>query len=208
MSFKKNGFVVKKNLLNKQMLKLLKQQFKIFEECQYIHNNLDYSIKNYPDDGMVSNSFSCYSNFAFESLLLLLQKNCEKIVNKKLFPCNSYARIMYKGAYMAKHKDRESCQYSMSICISEDSQKPYPIFIESYSGEVHEIYLNPGDALFYKGTELYHWREEYQGTEQIQAFLFYVDANGPHKERKYDGRKCLGLPRQFQRIPKYIQRIL
>jgi len=193
MSFKKNGFVVKKNIIHKQTLELLKLQFKIQEECIHIQNNIDYSVKGYFKDSQVNNSFSWYGNYGFESLLLMLQKDYEKILNKKLFPCNSYARIMYKDAYMAKHKDRASCQYSASICISEDPQKPYPIFIESYSGEVHEVYLNPGDAVFYNGTELWHWREEYEGTEHIQAFIHYVDADGPYKEEKFDKRLCLGL---------------
>jgi hypothetical protein len=49
--------------------------------------------------------------------------------------------------------------------------------------------------LVYNGTELNHWREEYQGSEQMQCFLHFVDANGPYADYKYDNRPMVGLSR-------------
>jgi hypothetical protein len=193
MSYKENGFIVKKNVLHEQTVNLLKLQFKMLEECTYIQHNIDYSNKDYFADPQVNKSFSWYSNNCFESLMLILQKDYENILNKKLFPCYSFARVMYEGAVMKKHKDRPSCQYSVSICIDEDLDNPYPIFIEDYAGKTHSVHLKSGDALFYNGTELNHWREEYQGKEQMQVFLHYVDAEGEFKDCKFDKRLCLGL---------------
>ena len=52
--------------------------------------------------------------------------------------------------------------------------------------------MNVGDAVVYKGCELYHWREKYiEGQWQAQVFLHYVDANGPHAQEKYDRRNKL-----------------
>ena len=193
MSYEENGFIVKKNVLHEQTIHLLKLQFKMFEECTYIHHKIDYSNKDYFQDKQVNNSFSWFSNFCFESLLLILQKDYETILNKKLFPCYSYARTMYRGANMKPHKDKPSCQYSVTICIDEDLNNPYPIFIEDYAGKTHSVHLKSGDALFYNGTELNHWREEYQGKEQMQVMLHYVDAEGIFKDYKFDKRICLGL---------------
>ena len=52
--------------------------------------------------------------------------------------------------------------------------------------------------IVYNGTELNHWREEFQGKEHTQAFLHYVDANGEYKDFKYDKRPMLGLPSDTQ----------
>ena len=51
--------------------------------------------------------------------------------------------------------------------------------------------LGPGDAIIYRGIECAHWRDALEGQEAVQAFLFYVDQNGPHAEFKFDKRKNL-----------------
>ncbi len=51
-----------------------------------------------------------------------------------------------------------------------------------------------GDAVMYRGCDIYHWREPYkEGKWQAQVFLHYVDQNGPHAEWKYDKRESLGM---------------
>jgi hypothetical protein len=42
------------------------------------------------------------------------------------------------------------------------------------------------------GQELTHWRDAYEGTRLFQAFIHYVDANGPHAGEKLDARAGLG----------------
>ena len=47
----------------------------------------------------------------------------------------------------------------------------------------------------YRGIELEHWREKFEAPEgswHVQAFLHYVDANGPHSEWEYDKRISIG----------------
>jgi predicted 2-oxoglutarate/Fe(II)-dependent dioxygenase YbiX len=58
-----------------------------------------------------------------------------------------------------------------------------------------EIKMGVGDAVLYRGMDKFHWREVYtEGKWQAQVFLHYVDADGPHKEWKFDKRKALNLP--------------
>jgi hypothetical protein len=45
----------------------------------------------------------------------------------------------------------------------------------------------------YSGCELEHWREPYQGNQQIQCFLHYVNSQGPHKNHKFDERPMMGI---------------
>lgn len=121
----------------------------------------------------------------------------EVVVNKELYPTYSYARFYYNQAEMLIHKDRPSCEYSATACISNDKEYgPWEIWFEDLDGKHVDIYLEPGDILIYKGDILNHWRTPYQGQEQCQAFLHYVDKNGPYKNYKYDCRPCLGAPAQ------------
>ena len=60
--------------------------------------------------------------------------------------------------------------------------KIWPIYINNT-----DIMLEEGDAVLYRGCEVVHWREPYtEGTKLAQAFLHYVDANGPYTEWKND----------------------
>jgi len=120
-----------------------------------------------------------------------MQEKIEKVVDKYLFPTYSYLRIYYKNSILEKHTDRPCCEYSATICITND-KKPWDIWFETYSGEKLSISLYPGDIIIYKGIELPHWRNIYEQEEQIQVFLHYVDQNGPYKEYKFDKRQMLG----------------
>lgn len=190
--FEKNGFVILRNVLNKQTISLLSTEFKMIRAVNKHQSGLSDIEYSKVADIQVPNSFYWYGAFCFESLMVVLQKTIEDTIGKTLYPCYSYARIMGNGAIMKKHKDRPSCQYSSTICIEEDEKVPYPIFIENYKGDISEVILHAGDMIFYHGTELNHWRKKFKGTQHIQAFLHYVDANGIYKDYKYDKRKLLG----------------
>jgi len=78
----------------------------------------------------------------------------------------------------------------------------WSIFLEP-SGEVGkkglEINLKPGDMLMYRGCELEHWREAFEGTDCGQVFLHYNDASGKDaKTNKFDKRPIIGLPSYFK----------
>jgi hypothetical protein len=89
-------------------------------------------------------------------------------------------------AELVKHKDRPSCEISVTIMIGSDKTK-WPIFIEGNS-----IELNEGDAVIYLGCELEHWRDEFKGDWHAQVFMHYVDQNGPYSDFKFDKRIILG----------------
>jgi len=192
--FKKNGYVVIRKVLTPQTIQLLKTEFYMLRKNDMISKGYPEDTKYISDDGQVKNSFWWYGAYCFESLMVVLQKRIEDIIGKELYPCYTYARIMHKGADMAKHKDRPSCQYSGTICIDQDPDNEYPIYIENYKGKVTSVVLQPGDMIVYNGTELNHWREEYKGKEHTQAFIHYVDKNGPYADYKFDKRFALGFP--------------
>jgi hypothetical protein len=79
----------------------------------------------------------------------------------------------------------------------------WPIYLEpSGKNELKgiKVDLKPGDMLVYKGNELEHWREPFQGENCAQVFLHYNNiATKGAKENLFDTRPHLGLPDEFKK---------
>jgi hypothetical protein len=70
------------------------------------------------------------------------------------------------------------------------------------------IHLKPGDIAVYRGIENEHWREPLTFSEpvwHVQAFLHYVDKNGPHADCKYDNRANIGELANSKKENKILQ---
>ena len=53
-----------------------------------------------------------------------------------------------------------------------------------------------GDMVIYKGCELEHWREPFEGNNHAQVFLHYNNIDGPFgTQNKFDKRPLLGIPK-------------
>ena len=81
----------------------------------------------------------------------------------------------------------------MTLCLGGEYEKPWPIWIKDYAGNMNEVPLDVGDMVVYHGTELEHWRDKFEGNMQYQLFMHYVDSEGEYKDRVFDGRYNLGL---------------
>ena len=187
------GYVVLRSVLNTQTLELLKIQTKMIENIECFKINEE--PKKFPfSDQQCETSFAKYGILCYESLLLLLQPLMEKHIGKELCPTYSYTRIYYKNSKLNKHRDRPSCEYSATVCITIDME-PWDIYFKKYDSTEVCVSLNPGDLIIYKGTDLEHWREKYNGKEQIQGFLHYIDKNGQYSNVNYvnDGRPIIGI---------------
>jgi hypothetical protein len=178
MSFEENGYFVLKNAFPKELCKFIEIQFKLLK------------TKTNGVKETVINCYSLYSTLFGEALLLYFQNNIQIITKKKLIPTYSFSRIYYNDSVLPKHTDRESCQYSASVCIKND-KIPWDLWIEDKNKNEISVKLEEGDVLIYKGIELKHWRNKYEGNEQIQVFLHYVDANDKYSEYAFDKRKQL-----------------
>ena len=206
MAFKEDSYEVVRNAITEELVIFINSEFELLRKLTYMTRGLhpDDEENRYTfNDTTSEKCFGQYSPFCTETLMLFLHKKAEEVTGKNLLPAYSYARQYYKGATMGWHTDRYSCEYSITICLSRPEDLPYPIWFETKTlpKKDVEIILNPGDMIVYKGAELPHWRLEYQGERMTQAFLHYVDADGPHSNRLFDTRPYLGYPSSMQKEP-------
>ncbi len=194
--------IIVRNAVPAEICKFTAIEYDIFEQGY----KALYPNSNASD--MCENSFARYAPLPFETLSVYLLPLIEKETNLKLLPTYSYARIYYTGSELSKHKDRQSSEITVSICIEKD-EIDWPLYVETDSGKRYDINLNQGDLVIYSGRTHYHWRDPFSGKRQVQAFLQYVDANGDSSWLKWDTRPALGLPFEFtnQEIQNEIKRI-
>ena len=128
-----------------------------------------------------------YGDPLTDTLLLKKQKLVESETNKKILPTYSYWRCYTKNADLKPHKDRPSCEISVTVNISGKGEN-WPIYMEDTP-----MYLEKGDAALYLGCEITHSRKKFKGDHQFQTFLHYVDANGKYVNHYMDKRNFWGM---------------
>jgi hypothetical protein len=183
--FEKNGYVVVKNFIPKDLCNFTKAYFRIQQDAL-----------NYVIDPQCPLSKSFYGDPLCETILLTGTKKLSEVTGRNLAPTYSYTRIYAQGDELVIHRDRAECEISATLCLGRPSdQEISPIYFsknEDGSGAV-EMFLEEGDLCIYKGPELYHWRKPFEQTWYLQTFLHYIDLNGPYRNRIYDGRRSLGI---------------
>ena len=217
MSFQKNRYCVIKEAVPKQIAEFVYNYFllkrtvaRTLFDTRYISNfTEEWGVWN---DKQVPNTYSHYADVAMETLLIRTLPIMEKKTGLKLNPTYSYARIYKTGDILKRHKDRFSCEISTTLNLGGD---PWPIYLEpkknvgipdgkkitvSSNNKGVRVNLKPGDMLVYKGMELEHWREEFQGNDCAQVFLHYNNVKSKNAEKNiYDTRQHLGLPAWFKK---------
>lgn len=178
--FEEKGYLILKQLIPPVMCDYLAENIKALEADGAVSNG----------DEQVRESFATFAPVVTEILLDILTPILSNAIGCELCPTYSYLRIYFKGAVLAKHIDRPACEVSATLCISSESPRIWPLCLETVDG-ITEVELEPGDAVIYKGMEVPHWREEFDGARQVQVFLHYVKRNGAYEEFKFDKRPHL-----------------
>lgn len=199
--FKEKGYVHLKDVVEKELCKRLS-----FELTELAKNKKTFM------DTQCPLSKSIHGTYIFDKLLEDLTPYFERVSGLELYPTCSYARLYdAKGEELKLHRDRPACEISATITLDFDGDI-WPIFMadeasiedgiakkdeyghDVYVKNISEVKMEIGDAVMYRGCDIYHWREPYkEGRKQAQVFLHYVDKNGPHAEWKYDKRPSLGI---------------
>ena len=100
------------------------------------------------------------------------------------------APIQEKMTNLKKHCDRESAEIAVTICLGydisnlKDKSYKWPLWIKPFECKPPKpIILNQGDIMIYRGSEIEHWRNRFEGVKMAQLFLHFNDANGPMKDK-------------------------
>ena len=202
MSFKTKKYIVIKNAISKELSDFIYTYFLMKRRVANILFKEKY-ISPYEtffgtwNDPQVINTYSHYGDIVMETLLLKLNDLMNKKTKLTLYPTYSYARLYKNGDILKKHMDRFSCEISTTMNLGGEL---WPIYLKDTKNQVKKIILKPGDMLIYRGTELEHWREPFEGNDCAQVFLHYNNKNTAGSNLNiYDSRATLGLPTWFKK---------
>ena len=207
--FKKNNYVAIKGFLDPSMAGLLYQYClaKVVQTdfiSQYVKNFYDKEWHGRFGDEQAPNSYSNYGDLLMDTLLAGSKEQLSQYSGVELTPTYSYWRLYQKDEELKRHRDRESCEISVTLCLGyntsnlEDKSYNWPMWVELPDNpDGAPIFMEPGDMIMYKGTEVDHWRDQFQGLNLAQVFLHYNNING-YFNNHLDGRPILGVPKIFQ----------
>ena len=122
-----------------------------------------------------------------------------QVMNRDILPSYTYTRVYEKGTQLLSHRDRASCEISMTVNLYQEGTEPEPFYVsnkpleESTDEDITKILSYPGDAIIFKGQEFvdghYHWRDPTKSKQHLQGFLHWVYADGNYVENAYGWKK-------------------
>jgi hypothetical protein len=206
--FKTNKYLDIKSLVPKDLCK-------IATNYALLKEKVEFAPEEGPDAQVVG-AHAVYGDTLMETLMHFCRPHLEKLTGLELAPTYTYYRVYRPGAELFRHKDRPSCEVSLTLClgykyinVSEDYHWGMYVDRDSYKiplGKNGEFISNnqpgymvkqqPGDLIVYRGCEIEHWRDKFiadSGSYQVQAFFHYINKNGPYyPEYLYDQRPGIG----------------
>jgi len=205
--FEENGYFVVKDFFDKTTINLLSTYFDIkYKIIKYENNRSNFSTI---EGGDFANSYIFYADHLTESVLLKNGQKISNLLGKNLIPTYTFARIYETGQPLLPHTDRPSCEISATCPIFLSDNKPSIIYISNFTRSSEKknytideimatnaytaVELYPGDVMFYKGCERYHWRLPLESDYLIQFFMHAVQIDGIHKDHAFDKRPYLGF---------------
>lgn len=183
----RQGYVVLRGVLEPALTDFL---------WSYVHTKFA-SLQMSGGDPYVPNTPSSYCDPALDGLMEYLRPRIEAATGKRLYPTFSYCRFHKHGDRLPRHSDRPACEFVLSMNVGQVPPTPWPLQVEGAAGPFSTA-LGPGDGLLYRGIERAHWRDRFEGERLVQVILNYVDADGPHADQKFDGRRSLMVSKPGQ----------
>lgn len=210
--FKEKGYLVVRNFFDKVVIDLAAKYFDLsYKDMAHVKSKKREHSLDYDKDVASTVNFS--KDKLSSAILLQYGPKISKLLDYNLTATYTFARAYVKGDDLLAHTDREACEISATCPVFDSNGAPSVIYISkdtwwkisdnkarSYTWDEakvkipHErVELYPGDILFYKGIDHYHWREPLQSDLLFQFFMHMVDSDGPHVEWANDKKTGFGM---------------
>lgn len=172
-----NNFLFVPNFISQERAQALQKQFYELEQSG-----------QYEKDNQAPNSPAVYNFKPFLELLCEKTHEVSNLIEEKVLPTYTYARIYKNGEILARHRDRPACEISLTLHIGGDAD--WNVSIQKSSGEEVDLNLQRGDAMLYLGCIADHWRKTpFSGQNYSQVFLHYVRSRGPNAWAYFDKKQ-------------------
>ena len=173
-SYRQSGLAVLRNLIHPLHLGAIRRYYR----------DLVASGKLPLGDSQVPDRYWMHSESFARFLHGQLAELTGYVVGAQIKPSYVYFAAYNAGAALARHVDREQCQFSISLQVDfspeRDGPCEWPLYMESPGPQpvVHAVDLGIGDAVIYRGRELMHYRHPLgEGCQSMSIFLHYVRAD-------------------------------
>lgn len=170
-----NNYILVRNFIPRQEAEQYAQELYQLESTGF-----------YTKDKQAPSSPAFYNFFSLIKLLVKKVPHVSELCGDFVLPTYTYTRIYKNGEVLKRHRDRDACEVSLTLNLQKDVD--WPIWVQKPNGDEVSLELNPGDAVLYLGCIADHWREAYQGTNFVQAFMHYVKADGPKAYAYFDNK--------------------
>jgi len=172
-TFEKNKFVVIRNILDPHVVKFL---------ASYYWNMQQQT------DGQFSRDWTSWNgkgDACADTVLYMLRSAIEAHTGLELLPTYSFVRSYRKGDRLGRHRDGPANEVSCAMCISKDVKWPLGF---GDGDKEYTVHLEPGDGAIYRGFDLEHWRDRYDGENQVQVIVGYIIKGGEFDAHRFYGR--------------------
>ena len=99
------------------------------------------------EEGQVLGSLARYNMPSYKRVHRLIGKVVENILGIDVFPTYFYDRFYYLGQELKPHSDRPACEISVTLQVSSNSDKPWPIWFELPDNSVEYVKHNYRDVM-------------------------------------------------------------
>ena len=202
--FIKNGYVVLRNFIPKEIIDMTLDAWKVIERDPSHNEHFFHTEKDITDNSPKDSLFKSQGSYNFPPSIALhrwMRDNLDKVFDFKLVETYSFTRKYDRGAYLRAHTDRPSCEISATVCLDYhcDDGKPWSIWVQNEEDYIDlgcmekafkisqglphrkrkgiQIDLEVGDVLLYQGPNIPHWRDTFLGDYSSHMFLHFINAN-------------------------------
>jgi hypothetical protein len=137
-----------------------------------------------------------------------LRNYAEEWSGVELTPYRAYGFRLYRNeSQLTMHVDKMQTHIISFILHidSSDDAEPWPIFIEDFHGNTHEVILTPGDILFYESSKCFHGRpRRLNGSWYSSIFVHYYPTNGWY-EQNHELEAHYAVPPRWAQDPPTVR---